>query len=171
MAAVHLRARGVLFMLDVVGEDTLHGKIMHRTRQLKLEACVRFRGFLPQRALKEYMYAADLLIVTSRHEAGPLVALEAAAAGVPTVGTHVGLLADWAQVAARTVKIGDSFALAQEIAELLSREDERLRLAGHAQQRAVTENADITTRRIRDVYASMRDTRNAANGRRFASQQ
>ena len=161
MAAVHLQARGVPFVLDVVGEDTLHGKIIHRARQLELEGCVRFRGFLPQRALKKYMYAADLLIVTSRHEAGPLVALEAATAGVPTVGTHVGLLADWAPVAARSVSVGDGSALAHEIADLLSREDERLRLACQAQQRAVAENADITTRRIRDVYASMRHKRNA----------
>ena len=161
MAAVHLRARGVPFVLDVVGEDTLHGKIIHRAHQLELEGCVRFRGFLPQRALKKYMYAADLLIVTSRHEAGPLVALEAAAAGVPTVGTPVGLLADWAPVAARSVSVGDGSALAHEIADLLSREDERLRLACQAQQRAVAENADVTTRRIRDVYASMRYKRNA----------
>jgi glycosyltransferase involved in cell wall biosynthesis len=129
---------------------------MQRARELELEVSIRFHGFLPQRALAEFMYAADILIVTSRHEAGPVVALEAAAAGVPTVGTHVGLLADWAPIAARTVNIGDSLALAREVAELLSHEDERLELAAQAQQRTVAENADITTRLIRDAYLSMR---------------
>jgi glycosyltransferase involved in cell wall biosynthesis len=171
MAAVHLRAQGVPFVLDVIGEDTLHGKIMQRARELELEDCVRFHGFLPQCVLKEYMYAADLLIVTSRHEAGPLVALEAAAAGVPAIGTHVGLLADWAPVAARTVGLGDSCALAHEIAELLACDNERLELASQAQQRAVAENADITTRRVRDVYLSMRTTRSTEPGQRVGSQQ
>jgi glycosyltransferase involved in cell wall biosynthesis len=156
MAAVHLRARGIPFVFDIIGGDRLHGKIMQRARELELEVSIRFHGFLPQRALAEFMYAADILIVTSRHEAGPVVALEAAAAGVPTVGTHVGLLADWAPIAARTVNIGDSLALAREVAELLSHEDERLELAAQAQQRTVAENADITTRLIRDAYLSMR---------------
>jgi glycosyltransferase involved in cell wall biosynthesis len=156
-AAVELRKREIPFVLDIIGEDQLHGKIMQRARELNLEGCVHFHGFLPQRALKPYVYAADLLVVTSRHEAGPVVALEAASAGVPTVGTHVGLLADWAPAAARTVRVGDGAALAAEIAELLAHEDERLQLALHAQQRTIEENADITTSRIRDIYLSMSD--------------
>jgi glycosyltransferase involved in cell wall biosynthesis len=156
-AAADLRAREIPFVLDIIGEDQLHGKIMQRACALDLENCVHFRGFMPQRALKRYVYAADLLVVTSRHEAGPVVALEAASAGVPTVGTHVGLLADWAPAAARTVRVGDGAALAAEIAELLAHEDERLQLALHAQQRTIEENADITTSRIRDIYLSMSD--------------
>jgi glycosyltransferase involved in cell wall biosynthesis len=154
-AAARLRAQGIPFVLDIIGEDTLHGTIMRRAGELELEAHVRFHGFLSQRALKEYVYGADLLVITSRHEAGPVVALEAAAAGVPSVGTHVGLLADWAPTAARTVDVGDSSALSHAIAGLLADEDERLRLAGEAQKRAVTENADVTTRAIRNLYLSM----------------
>ena len=36
---------------------------------------------------------ADLFWLTSRHEAGPVAVLEAAVAGVPTVGTAVGQVA------------------------------------------------------------------------------
>jgi glycosyltransferase involved in cell wall biosynthesis len=154
-AAAQLRAQNVPFVLDVIGEDTLHGKTAERARALGLDAHVQFRGFLPQSALKPYMYAADLLVVTSRHEAGPVVALEAAAAGVPTVGTRVGFLADWAPDAARTVDVGDGLALAREIAGLLSDGNERLRLAAEAQKRAVAENADVTTQQIRNLYLSM----------------
>jgi glycosyltransferase involved in cell wall biosynthesis len=172
MAAVHLRAREIPFVLDIVGGDRLHGKTLGRARELALEDCIRFHGFLTQRELVNYMYAADLLVVSSRHEAGPVVALEAAAAGVPTVGTHVGLLADWAPIAARTVNVGDSLGLAREIAELLSHEDERLEVAAQAQQRAVAENADITTPRIRDAYLSMLEMRKnrTATGRSVCSQ-
>jgi glycosyltransferase involved in cell wall biosynthesis len=156
--AADLRTREIPFVLDIIGEDQLHGKIMQRACALDLENCVHFHGFIPQRVLKRYVYAADLLVVTSRHEGGPVVALEAASAGVPTVGTHVGLLADWAPAAARTVRIGDSSALAAEIADLLEHEDDRLQLALHAQQRAIAENADITTPRIRNMYLSMNNT-------------
>ncbi len=36
------------------------------------------------------------MIISSRHEAGPLAVLEAAVKGVPTVGTAVGHIAEWA---------------------------------------------------------------------------
>jgi len=160
-AAAQLRAQKISFVLDIIGEDTLHGTTVRHAGKLELGACVRFHGFLPQRALKEYVYAADLLVVTSRHEAGPVVALEAAAAGVPSVGTDVGLLSDWAPTAARTVGVGNSSALAHAIAGLLADEDERLQLAREAQKRAVAENADVTTAAIRNLYLSMMEKRRA----------
>lgn len=156
-AAARLRDQEIPFVLDIIGEDTVHGMIMRRADALNLGARVRFHGFLPQHVLKDFVYNADLLVVSSQHEAGPIVALEAAAAGVPTVGTDVGLLADWAPRAARTVGIGDAAALARAIADLLADEDERLRLACEAQRKSVAANADVTTNAIRNVYLSMTD--------------
>ncbi|HLY05369.1 MAG TPA: glycosyltransferase family 4 protein [Rhizomicrobium sp.] len=158
-AAAHLKDRGIPFLLDIVGEDTMQGKAQRRAQELGLGHNVHFRGFLPQSTLRDYVYAADLLVVPSRHEAGPIVALEAAAAGVPVVGTRVGLLADWSPEAARTVDIGDSAALANLIADLLSNEDQRLLLASEAQKRAIAENADVTTRAIRNAYLAMQKRR------------
>src|SRR5580658_5156472 len=108
--------------LDIVGEDTLGGRVQRLAAELGLEARVRFHGFLPQRELRPLMERADLLVVSSRHETGPLVALEAAVAGVPTVGTAVGHIVEWAPQAAVAVPVGDSAALAGAIARLL--EDE-----------------------------------------------
>ena len=156
LAANFLRARAIPFVLEIVGEDTLRGKIQQRAQELGVEKHIHFLGFLPQVALKEHVYTADLLIVTSQHEAGPVVALEAAAAGVPTAGTKVGLLADWAPQAARVVEFGDSAALGSAIADLLLNEEDRLALAGAAQQRAIAENADVTTEKIRKLYREMR---------------
>ena len=155
MAAFHLRARKIDFVLEIIGEDTLGGATWRRSKELGLDEWVRFAGFLPQDALKQRMSSADLLVVTSRHEAGPVVALEAAAAGVPTVGTNVGFLAEWAPEAARAVGFGDSMALATEIAGLLSDENQRLLLASRAQEKATAEDADATTRRIRDIYCEL----------------
>lgn len=165
LAAMHHLAHRMDFVLDIVGEDTLGGATQRRARELELDSRVRFHGFLPQPAVKEIVRGADLLVVSSRHEAGPVVALEAAACGVPTVGTNVGLLADWAPEAARVVEVGNGAALGAAVAELLYDEDRRLELARAAQQRAVAENADITTRRIRAHYLAIIDSRRRTNGR------
>ena len=77
------------------------------------------------------------MIVSSRHETGPLVLLEAAVAGVPTVGTAVGHLVEWAPAGATSVPVGDWAGLADAIGLLIEHEDLRLRLARVAMQRAV----------------------------------
>jgi glycosyltransferase involved in cell wall biosynthesis len=160
-AARYLRTTGMEFTLHIVGGDTLGGAIQARALALGLERCVQFHGFLPQAALRERMCSTDILVVSSRHEAGPIVALEAAACGVPTVGTNVGLLADWSPDAARVVAVGDGLALGAAIAELGHDEERRLRIASAAQRRAAAENADVTTRNIRDLYQALVRARRA----------
>jgi glycosyltransferase involved in cell wall biosynthesis len=154
-ALAALGQAGVAFVADIVGEDTLQGEIHGLAEQLQLMNRVRFRGFLTQRQLRPLVDAADLMVVSSRHEAGPLVMLEAAVAGVPTVGTAVGHLAEWAPEAAVAVPIGDPQALAQAIEQLLTDEDRRLELARQAQQRAILQDADYTAERFLSVYASL----------------
>jgi glycosyltransferase involved in cell wall biosynthesis len=161
IAAQHLRRQGIEFVLDILGDDSLYGSIQERARDLALEGMVRFHGFLPQIALREKMCEADILVVSSRHEAGPIVALEAAACGVPVAGTNVGLLADWAPHAARVVDPGDGVALGDALADLSRNEGLRLRLAFQAQERAISENADVTTERIRRLYREMLAARQA----------
>jgi glycosyltransferase involved in cell wall biosynthesis len=98
---------------------------------------------------------ADLLLMSSRHEAGPFALLEAAIAGVPTVGTAVGHLIEWAPVATRTAPPGDAERLADAIGEVLADEELRLRLAWAAQRRAMQEDADHTARAFEALYLSM----------------
>lgn len=153
-----LRALAVLaregreFQLDIVGVDTLSGELQHLTEQLGLRRHVRFLGFKTQRELRPLMEAADLLVMSSLHEAGPLVLLEAAVAGVPTVGTAVGHLAEWSPSAALAVGTGDWSALAEAIRRVLDDEDLRLRLADAAQRCAVSEDADCTARLFEALY-------------------
>jgi glycosyltransferase involved in cell wall biosynthesis len=95
------------------------------------------------------------MLISSRHEAGPLVVLEAAAVGVPTVGTAVGHVAEWAPTAAVAVPVADPAALARAIIGLLSDEDARLRLAREAWQRASREDADYTARSFEALYSGL----------------
>jgi glycosyltransferase involved in cell wall biosynthesis len=156
-----LRALAVLlksgprFEMDVVGDDTLHGEIQAMANQLGLSQMVRFHGFLTQRQLRPLLQAADLMVHSSRHEAGPLVVLEAAVAGVPTIGTRVGHIAEWAPDAAMAVPVGDWDRLAAAIRLLLEDEELRMSIAREAQQRAIREDADHTAMRFRRLYARL----------------
>ena len=151
-AAAALRERGVRFRLDVVGVDTLGGAVQRLAAELGVGDVVHFHGWMPQGEMREWMERADLLLVTSRHEGDPLVALEAAVAGVPAVGTPVGHLAEWAPDAAFTVPMADPHALADAAAALLNDEDRRLRLAAAAQRRAVEHDADRAAARVLQIY-------------------
>ena len=106
-------------------------------------------------ALRDLVDRADLLVMASRHEAGPLVILEAAIAGVPAVGTAVGHFADWTPDAALAVPVGDAGALAAAIAELLADEPRRLAIAHEAQRRALAIDADCTAASFEQLYREL----------------
>jgi glycosyltransferase involved in cell wall biosynthesis len=141
--------------MNIVGEDTLHGEIQTLCEELNLSSVVRFHGFLTQGLLRPLVEAADILVLSSRHETGPLVALEAAVAGVPTVGTLIGHIAEWAPLAAASVAIGDWAGLAAAIRRLLEDENLRLSIAREAFQRATREDAEYTARSFHSLYAQL----------------
>jgi glycosyltransferase involved in cell wall biosynthesis len=151
-ALAALAHAGVDFHLDLVGVDTLNGAMPRLAQELGLAERVRFLGFKTQRELRPLMDETDLLVMSSLHEAGPLVLLEAAVAGVPTVGTAVGHLAEWAPAAALAVPPGDWSALAGAIRQVLDDDALRLRLAHAAQQRALHEDAAYTAARFEALY-------------------
>jgi glycosyltransferase involved in cell wall biosynthesis len=151
-ALAALAQAGIEFEMDVVGEDTLGGRIQALAETLGLSGKVTFHGFHPQRSLRAFVEAADLMVVSSQHETGPLVTLEAAVAGVPTVGTAVGHLAEWAPEAAVVVPVAEPTALADAVARLLGDEPLRLRMAREAQRRALQEDADHTARAFERLY-------------------
>jgi glycosyltransferase involved in cell wall biosynthesis len=154
-ALAALARAGTPFQMDVVGEDTLAGETQRLAASLGLADRVCFHGFLPQRSLMPLVQAAHLMVLSSRHEAGPFAMLEAAALGVPTVGTAVGHLAEWSPGAAISVPVGDSAALAGALQAILADEEWRLRVARKARQRAMDEDADCTARLFETLYADL----------------
>lgn len=156
-----LRDGGVDFHLDVVGEDTLGGEIQALAGTLGLGDRVRFHGFLTQRELYPLVVQAHVNLVSSLHEAGPVVVLEAAVAGVPTVGTAVGHVADWAPEAALAVRIGDPQGIAAAVAALARDESLRLGLAGNAHRMAVAQDSRFTADCFERLYRSARADRTA----------
>lgn len=143
--------------LDHVGEDTLGGEMQALAVRLGIASRVRFHGFRTQAELRPLLAQAHLHVITSRHEAGPLAVLEAAVLGVPSVGTAVGHLAEWAPDAALAVAPGDVPGLAALIARVAADEALRLRLAREAQRRAVAEDADHCHGQFEQLYAELLD--------------
>lgn len=152
LALARLRDRGIDFEMDVVGTDTLNGEMQRLSQHLRLSNHVRFRGFMPQQPLRALMQSAHLMMLSSQHEAGPVAMLEAATAGVPTVGSAVGHIAEWAPAAAVAVRPGDAESLARETALLLTEEEQRLRIAHEAWSRALRQDADYTARAFEALY-------------------
>jgi glycosyltransferase involved in cell wall biosynthesis len=143
--------------LDIVGEDTLGGRVQQLCRALGLDAHVSFHLFQPTDALSSLYARAHLHVVSSRHEAAGVVCLEAACAGVPTVGTAVGYIADWAAAnRSVAVPVGDSEALAAAILALLGDRDTRTRLAEAARAWTLEHSAEWTARRFEEIYAEAR---------------
>ncbi len=138
--------------LDIAGVDTTGGALARLAGTLGVERHVTFHGFLTQDRLAPLWASAHLHVVSSVHEASGVATLEAADAGVATVGTHVGYVADWAPDAAVSVPVGDAEALAAALADLLDDAARRAHIARQAQIRARLTDADWTAETFDRLY-------------------
>jgi glycosyltransferase involved in cell wall biosynthesis len=150
-----LLQRGVDARLDIVGEDTMGGEAPRLAAQLGIADRVCFAGFKASLDLIPFYQRSHLFVLSSRHEAAGAVVLEAAASGVPVVGTSVGYIADWAPERAVAVATRDPDALSSAIHDLLQDHDRRDALAGQARQWTLAHDADWTSRQFDHAYATL----------------
>ena len=152
-AACLLKAQELAFEVRIIGFDTMGGEMQRLAKRLGMEDEISFVGMVADRGgLRRHYEWADLLVMTSLHEAGPVVMLEAALAGVPTVGTRVGHMADQAPEAVAAVPARDPAALAEAIRALATDEACRLRIAKAAQSFAIEHDAARTTTMFTEIY-------------------
>jgi len=138
--------------LGVIGQDTLNGEIQRLAHDLGLDDTVTFHGFQPSDVVARALESAHLLLHSSRHEAGQMVTLEAAACAVPTVGTAVGHVDDLAPEAAVAVPVGDDGAMAWAALALLHDDASRRALGERALAFARAHDADWTAARFENLY-------------------
>jgi len=151
-AAAALRDRGYVFQLDVVGSGPLEPDLRSLARCLGLSENICWRGAVPHDQMPRSYQRADLFVLSSRYEAQGMVALEAAACGVPVVGTAVGVIPEL-RPAARTIRVGDAGGLADGMAELVDDGPSRLKSGCAARERAVAEyGIELCTTRFLDLY-------------------
>jgi glycosyltransferase involved in cell wall biosynthesis len=106
--------------LEIVGDGPLASDLRQLASRLGVERSVLFRGEIDHAALPSVYRGASTCVVSSRHEAQCMAALEAAACGVPLVGTRVGVLPE---VTRAVAPIGDHHALAQAMLATLCTPD------------------------------------------------
>jgi glycosyltransferase involved in cell wall biosynthesis len=143
-ACARLLAAGIDATIEIAGEDTLGGLLQSEAARLGIAERVVFHGPLPSASLAALYQRAHLFALSSRHEGGPVVALEAAASGVPIVGTAVGYVADWAGERAVAVPPHEPALLADAIASLIAAPARRARLALSARDWVLRHDADWT---------------------------
>jgi phosphatidyl-myo-inositol dimannoside synthase len=137
--------------LSVVGE----GREMARSRELVdrlgLGARVTFEGWQDRASLEDYYHAADLMVIPSRTEGVPKVALEALVRGLPIVGTSVGDLPALlgANERGRLVSPIDADALADAIRRAIVDRDYTMLMAERGLAYARTATRGSMTERIR----------------------
>ena len=141
--------------LDIVGLDTLGSETQALAGALGVGERVTFHGLRRLAEIPSFYERSHLLIQSSRHDAAPVAVLEAAACRVPTVGTAVGYVADWAGDRAVATPVGDAGALAGAILALLGDDARRRTLGDRARSWAVEHDADWTAARLEALYEAV----------------
>ncbi len=141
--------------VDLVGEDTLNGELQQHAEKLGVGAHVTFHGFLPQDRVLELLSRADLYVQSSIHEAAGVAVLEAAAAGVPVLGTLSGYVADWAPT--KAMALGDAIpeSLADAIVTLHADPHRRRLMAALARMFALAQDATWSAAQFDKLYRSL----------------
>ncbi|HEY0224586.1 MAG TPA: glycosyltransferase family 4 protein, partial [Pseudolabrys sp.] len=116
-AIANLRRQGHALTATIIGDGDGAPEFKAQAARLGLGEAVRFEAPMPARAA---LALGRILVMPSRAESLPYVALEAAAAGKPIIATRVGGFPEiFGPLSQALVPPDDAFALAQAIAKAI----------------------------------------------------
>ena len=150
--AVAQVASSIDVQLDLVGEDTLGGELQRHATPIGVGNRVRFHGFKTRAELAPFYAAADIYVQSSLHEAAGVSVLEAAAAGVPVIGTRAGYVADWAPDRATAIDTPNADAMADAIVALHRDPNRAGAIAAQAKAWAFERDASWVAARFETLY-------------------
>lgn len=151
-ALERLSRAGTAFRLLVAGDGPLGARLEALARRHGIGGSTRFLGLVTDRAA---LYRSlDLLVVSSRNEGVPLVALEAMRFGVPVVAFDVGGVGDAVEPDRTGILVppGDTEALGRAVAALLTDSARRRRLGDAAREAARGRDPEATVRAVARIY-------------------
>lgn len=144
----------------VIGEGAQQAELEATITQRGLDGRVVLAG--PRHPATNELAAADVVVVPSLWESGPLVVLEALDLARPVVSTAVGLAPDVVEpgVSGHLVRPGDSAALAAAVTEVLG-DPGRARAEAEAGQRRVRERylPEVLVDVVSGLYRSVMEER------------
>lgn len=158
--------------LALAGSGPLEAELRARVAELDLGRLVQFPGFLAAERLPEFLASLDVFVHPSRtsstgdKEGAPTVIMEAAATGLPVVGTeHAGIpeIVPHATAGLLTAE-GDVAGLARHMAALAAQPDLRAELGRNAARHVRAEyDRDLQGRRREALYGRLAATANAGS--------
>jgi glycosyltransferase involved in cell wall biosynthesis len=149
-AFANLRRHTATATLDIVGDGPLRPDLEGLASQLRVSAAVHFHGAADHAALPTIYRSATAFVMSSRHEAQCMVAIEAAACGIPVVGTRVGVIPE---LTSATAPVGADEVLSVCLAAVLADPEPH---AAAAFERARTDFGLATSAAgFRKLYASL----------------
>jgi glycosyltransferase involved in cell wall biosynthesis len=143
--------------LSIIGAGELGPRLRSLSSEIHVSDRVQWGGVIPHEQLPQWYNGADLYVQSSRHEGEGMAVLEAAASGLPVVGTDVGILSDLAERgAAIVVPPKDPVALAEAMRQAMT---SPLPRAARALEIAQSEyNLGRIRERLVRVYSSVSDS-------------
>lgn len=136
--------------LYLCGDGALREQLERQVEQLGIGDRVEFLGYVPYESMPAIFRSADVLALPSRTEGFPRTVMEALACETPVVTSPLEQMRSLVERSGRMVANVDQLTAA--LGELLSDEDERVRL-GAAGRRAVRSEHDwsVTVERMTDA--------------------
>ncbi len=139
--------------LVIIGDGPERNKLVQLASRLSLTNHISFLGQLPNAA--QYLRAFDLFVLPSRKEGFPYALLEALAAGLPIVATHVGGVAELVNKAAQIVPPNEPNLLAGALDQLLTNSESRNTLSKKALNQFKKFNLPPMLTATRAIYARL----------------
>ena len=148
-AAAQLRQGGTAFRLCLLGDGPQRGRLQQEVVDLGLETCVTLPG--SQRDVASWLAGFDIFAMSSTREGQPLALLEAMAAGLPIVATHVGGIPQTVEAGREglLVEPRNPGALAEALRQLMGDYARRIEMGARARQRV---ERDFSIRSVCDRY-------------------
>ncbi len=109
--------------LYILGDGFLKEELKIKIRNLNLEQQVKLIGNVPN--VRDYLYEADIFVMTSHYEGVSLALLEAASTGLPIIVTNTGNTFNVVEDDALLIKDNDENGLVKAMLELANNSDLR----------------------------------------------
>lgn len=155
-AYARLRKQGIDAKLVMVGKkDWQSEHLLEKIKELGLEACVIFPGFVPFDDLPLFYNAAEVFVFPSIFEGFGLPVMESMASGVATITSFGSSLEEVAGDGALLVDPHDTGSIADALGRLLGDPGLRRDLAGRGLRRSAEFKAGNLAQKALDVYRSL----------------
>ena len=142
--------------LHLVGDGELRGFCEDFVRKENLNDRVHFWGAQPQNLLFRMIKGADICVLPSRNDAGPLTLLEAMAAGKPIITTRVGGIPEFVKDGRNGIIVEpEPDQLARAIEFLLDNSDLRHKIGRNNSQDVTTYSWKKASKEYVSIYESL----------------